>query len=222
MMTKNFVKISMGIVAIALLSFSLVSCCDAPKTADGDGCCDKSEKTECTDQKPSKEDFTALIDVINTPENYIGQTVYIRGEVLHVCAHKGDKLFLSPAGDTTNYIVCMQKEGAETLAPIALEGKMACVKGEMKKIVREGDVEVHHGKKVVYYIENEWIKCCDHSENGDCKDADGTDCKTKCAEQKEADCKSKCKEAGTESADCKEACSDEAKKECEKACDEKK
>lgn len=75
---------------------------------------------------------TSISKILKTPEEYVGKTVLVEGEILEVCASAG--CWMELKSDTENQKVKIKVKDGDIVFPVEAKGKNAVVEGTVYKI----------------------------------------------------------------------------------------
>ena len=143
------------ILGIAFLS------CNNPATKTDEEVKNDSVKTETVDADVKETICTGTVvdSILSNPEAFVGQELAMCGVAIHICQHSGDKLFLANCNFGEEYIVVMAGDEMETFDNELLN-KHVMIEGVLVKMEDDDEVEIHHDKAVVYYIECSKVNAC--------------------------------------------------------------
>ncbi|MEO8231133.1 MAG: DUF4920 domain-containing protein [Ignavibacteriota bacterium] len=80
----------------------------------------------------SLKEKTSISKILETPEEYVGKTVLVEGEVLDVCAMAG--CWMELKSDAENQKVKIKVKDGDIVFPVEAKGKSALVEGTVYKI----------------------------------------------------------------------------------------
>jgi hypothetical protein len=100
-------------------------------------------QTEKLGKEISLSEKTKISDIINNPEDFVGKTVLVEGEVLDVCSAAG--CWMELKSDAENGKIKIKVRDGDIVFPMAAKGKKALVEGTVYKI------ELSKEEAVEYY-----------------------------------------------------------------------
>lgn len=158
----------------------------------------------CNNANTSKEVDTQAVDSVNNTscckdlvkvdsllaniDSFVDKELTVCGKCTHICQHHGDKIFVANPDNDSLVIICKKTAEMENFSN-DLQDKFVKVKGTLKAVKQEGEVEVHHDVKVNYYIEVKEVNVCSCDHKKDHKCCKGTE--HKCCKNKEHKCDGK-------------------------------
>ncbi len=80
----------------------------------------------------SLKDKTTISKILDKPEDYVGKTVLVEGEILEVCAMAG--CWMELKSDAENQKVKIKVKDGDIVFPVEAKGKSALVEGTVYKI----------------------------------------------------------------------------------------
>jgi hypothetical protein len=75
---------------------------------------------------------TSISKILSTPEEFVGKTVLVEGEILEVCAMAG--CWMELKSDVENQKVKIKVKDGDIVFPVEAKGKVAVVEGTVYKI----------------------------------------------------------------------------------------
>lgn len=100
-------------VLIVVLIFFITSC--------------SSEKVEKYGEEIKSDQKVKISEILNNPNEFIGKTVLVEGEVLDVCKEAG--CWMDIASDVPNQKIKIKVKDGEIVFPVEAKGKSALVEG---------------------------------------------------------------------------------------------
>lgn len=121
--------------------------------------CDKA-KEDCHRNKMTVD------SLLNNLPDYVDKEVSVCGKCTHICQHGGKRIFLASPNDLDLVIIGMANDELGSFND-TLVGENVRLKGILRAVTNEDEVETHHDIEVRYYIEVSEAKlsCCKNKKN---------------------------------------------------------
>lgn len=106
---------------IVMFALFLASCTSAP-----------TEDMQTYGEKPVLTEATMISAILESPEDFVGKKVLVKGKILDVCEKQG--CWIDIAGDKPGQMIKVKVNDGEIVFPMSTKGKEAIAEGEVYKI----------------------------------------------------------------------------------------